>query len=302
MYYPRQFNCVTGSAHLWPVFHQSSCDNTTIFYIAFNTCPDSKTKIACALSGIQTILSQLNPAYQQVGLVVFPPLTSATNVGSEFCSGTAPALTSSNIAKYSAASPNYVILPVNASNSGNQTGYSSIVNGQNQLVATSNWGKALGNGGCGGVKAIGGVGTYFADAIAAAQAQLAAANPTPSASGIENLMFVVSDGDAGASSSNMPSGKANNQCQQAVTAAKAAKDAGTVVYSLAYGASASGCKTDSGLSACKTMQNIASSGETFFADPASSCTGAISLPNIAQGFAQGIGKEIKPRLIPVGSK
>ena len=76
--------------------------------------------------------------------------------------------------------------------------------------------------------------------------------------------------------SNMPSGKVNDQCQQAVDAADAAATAGTWVYSVAYGASTSStgsCSTDSPhISACTTMQNIASDSKKFYADTAGGST------------------------------
>jgi hypothetical protein len=60
--------------------------------------------------------------------------------------------------------------------------------------------------------------------------------------------------DASASSSNMPAGKYNNQCHEAITAAQAATAAGTWVYTIAYSAATSGsCSTDSPtISACST--------------------------------------------------
>lgn len=273
------------------------------------------TKIKCALLGINNILSQLNPAYQQVGLIVFPPFSNTSNVASNYCSGTGGA----SYALYGSTSPKYTIFSVTSDNSGAQTGYSSVngTTGQNELVPSSNWGQLLGKGGCSGLAAepmpkrgdptgcsSPTAYTYFADAITTAQQILHAANPDPSASGIQNVMFFVSDGDANEScAQKMPANKNTDECTQAVTAATAAKQAGTLVYSLGYAVQSGGCSTDGGaITACKTMEKIASSNQTFYTDAASQCgsTGQ-SIPNMAQGFAQGIGKTIKPRLIPVKS-
>ncbi len=120
----------------------------------------------------------------------------------------------------------------------------------------------------------GGEGTYYAGAIYAAQASLVAAkaaNP-----GSQNVMIILSDGDSNASKAQLagsasttsgvyPSTK--NQCHQAVTAAQAATAAGTMVYTVAYGADSSGCSTDSpSISPCQTMQQMASDSAKFFSD------------------------------------
>ena len=81
------------------------------------------------------------------------------------------------------------------------------------------------------MQAPGGEGTFFAGAIYAAQDSLVAAQAAnPKA---QNVMIILSDGDASASSSAMPGASTTsgvypstkNQCQQAVTAAAAAKTA-----------------------------------------------------------------------------
>ena len=58
------------------------------------------------------------------------------------------------------------------------------------------------------------------------------------------------------------------ECHQAITAAQVAAAAGTKIYSVAYGAEASGCTTDTtpAITPCETMKGIASSPNYFFSD------------------------------------
>jgi hypothetical protein len=109
------------------------------------------------------------------------------------------------------------------------------------------------------------MGTYYADAITAAQAALASSGRATA----QKVIILLSDGDASASSSNMPAGKYNNQCHEAITAAQAATAAGTWVYTIAYGAATSGsCSTDSPtISACSTLQQMASIRRSFSPTP-----------------------------------
>jgi hypothetical protein len=174
---------------------------------------------------------------------------------------------------------------------------------------------AGGKSGCAGLIAKGGVGTYFAGAIYAAQSSLIAAQAANK--GSLNAMIILSDGDASASSSNITGatsqkatvvyGSQYNQCQQAVAAAQAATTAGTAVYSIAYGASTSGCSSDAntgapqaGISPCSTMKQMASTPANFYADATSgSCTSpsnpTLTLNNIFQHVYSTL---TYPRLLP----
>jgi hypothetical protein len=118
--------------------------------------------------------------------------------------------------------------------------------------------------------------------------------------GNQNVIIVVSDGDA--SSSKMGSIQTTQQCQQAVTEARAATNKGTWVYSLAYGASASGCSTDTApkITPCATMQALASKPSMFFADNTGSCasTGA----NVVNLFSQVGNSLMSPRRLPINAQ
>jgi hypothetical protein len=97
-----------------------------------------------------------------------------------------------------------------------------------------------------------------------------------------------------------------NACHQAITAAQNAKNAGTTVYSVAYGATSSGCTTDTSpsITPCQTMQQMASSSQNFFSDytatgGSSSCVSA-SRPtsSLNQIFKQIGGDLTVARLLP----
>ena len=131
--------------------------------------------------------------------------------------------------------------------------------------------------------------TYYAGAIYAAQAALIAeqnANP-----GSQNVIILLSDGDANAAQSTnygsgtptvigMPSPASNSgsypsyadECLQGFYAANAATSAGTRVYTVAYGSPTSGCSTDASsyygiqVSPCAAMEYMASAPQYFYSD------------------------------------
>lgn len=262
----------------------------------------NKTKIGCALLGAQSLLSQLSPDIDQVGLMTFPGFTTSTNLGNVYCTPTG----TPTIAMYN-NNPVYTIFSSNSPAAASYRTGSPLSAGLN---VSSPFAKALGypGSGCVGLKAIGGAGTYYADVINAAHAQLVATKKT----GQKNVIVFLSDGDATATSSKLDpvSGpkKSINECQAGVNAAKAATAAGTIVYSLAYDAGGAGtCSTDGGkITACQAMQQIASSPETFYSSTSSGPNACLStanpvMNNIAQAFADIPGRTIKPRLIPSNS-
>ena len=117
-----------------------------------------------------------------------------------------------------------------------------------------------------------------------------------------------------------------DQCQQGIQAAQYATGAGTVVFSVAYGSEDSGCNsgwsvglTDttlvatganasfnplSGLTPCVTMENIASTLDTFYSDylqsgSGSTCEDNRHLVSSLKGIFNAIGATFTaPRLIP----
>lgn len=155
------------------------------------------------------------------------------------------------------------------------------------LYANSPLVKASGGlNGCGGMAPpnyAGVVGTYYAGIIYAAQSALVAQHQMYPSN--DNVLIILSDGDATAPHTNgpytvMPSPATGNgyypswvgECGQAVTAARAASAAGTLVYTVAYGSSPSGCFSDSGvgqtpnISPCDTMAQMATAPQLFYSD------------------------------------
>ena len=231
------------------------------------------TRLDCALAGLRSLLGSMWPCppsettcgavvngnvakpLDKIGLMIFPGLAQTSSVVKEMdCTNN---VTSSNIANYS-ASPIYGIVPLSSDYRASTTvGLNGAVS---DLVQAVDWGH--GNT-CAsnryGVESPGGVGTYFADVITKAQAQLVATGRPD----IQNTIVLLSDGDSNYTGVSDP-------CQKAVTAAQNATAAGTKVYSVAYGAGSSGtCTQDSpAISAYTTMQRIASDSTKFFNQPA----------------------------------
>ncbi|MDR3531991.1 MAG: pilus assembly protein TadG-related protein [Rhodopila sp.] len=244
------------------------------------------SELTCALAGVQTILTTLSPSADYIGLMAFPGQQSAAT----FTCGSSPKTVAYN------ASPVYQIVPLSAD-------YRTS-NGATSLNSSSALAKASGGiSGCGGLKAPGGFGTFYADAITAAQTALANSGHANT----QKVIIMLSDGDAGASSSNMPTKEYNNQCHEAITAAKTAAAAGTWVYSIAYGSSTSptpgSCKYDSPpISAWCTMAQIASDSSKFYSDTANTKTSGCSnaaqpVSNLISLFQSIAYSLVPPRLL-----
>ena len=151
--------------------------------------------------------------------------------------------------------PLYEIIPLS---SDYRTSDTSGLNTASNLVKAAKGGAA----GCTqGLDDIGGLGTFYADAITAAQTILTA-NARP---GATNVIVLLSDGDASGAGTN-------NGCHLAITAAQNAAKAGTWVYSIGFNSPNSGCSLDSpAITACSTMSQIANmpgaTAGTYFNDP-----------------------------------
>jgi Flp pilus assembly protein TadG len=249
------------------------------------------SRLTCAKAGAKQLLSGMLPSMDKVALLTFPGLSNtSSNIAKQYnCNSDSPTVAAYN------ASPQYTVLSLSSDyrTSDTTTG----------LVNTSNLVRAFGGGGTGctqGMSNPGGVGTFIADTIAAGQAILTA----NSATGVQNVMIVLSDGDSQASSSNLPTGKFANQCAQAVTQADAAAAAGTWVYSVAYGApttsgSSGSCPNDSpAVSACTTMQNIASDSSKFYASGGTCASTANPISDLVAIFGRIQSSLTSPRLLP----
>jgi hypothetical protein len=298
-----------------------------------------KTKINCALSGVQTLMSRLAPCtaasikgtcvpFDQVSLFTYPNIEADSTQNDTDCkSGTNPTIMNYSVPTQGASwsmptgtSATYMIADYtslwssNNSQNGALSGNSTLVN------ATGGPGTGC-NGG--GVQAIGGVSTYFAGAIYAAQSSLVTAKA--GAPGSRNVMIILSDGDANAPSSKITGssalssqdttpgdtpyryGSANSECHQAIDAANFATLSGTTVYTIAYGSPSSGCSTDnakqfsSTITPCSTLQLMSSyyaSGDMshFYSD--GSCSSVYDLTNLDGIFKSIQAQLTHARLIP----
>jgi hypothetical protein len=320
------------------------------------------TQESCALQGVQAMLQLMYPCasgqtctgtgitpVDTVSLFVFPPVETSQAKDYYTCPTTVPTIepyefqnvttgTLSNGLLNLPVTSTYQVVPTPLGTTGNTiasfaydyklTDTSTTLNsGSNTVIA------AGGKSGCNGIQAKGGEGTYYAQAIYAAQAALIAnqaANP-----GSQNAMIILGDGDMNAVnySTNSKGLKADTgtlngsgsnhsyaypsllgQCGQAIVAAQAAAVTpnanganGTRVYTVGYGAKTSGtCTTDAtysaypGIQACTTLKDIASSPGYFYSDDGSGCSSPnqLNFTQLKQIF-QAISRDLTtPRLVP----
>ena len=306
----------------------------------------SYTPEQCAQYGVQTLLSGLapcasnlancgsSPAVDQVGLMTFPGLCSdaATGVTTSNCPAAATLTNTTANPTYAPDDYNCAAKnpPIAAYNNdpeylimGFQNNYrnsdSAGLNTSSNLVESV----AAGSGGC-GIQTPGGEGTFYAGVIVAAQ-QYLMANHT---NGIQDVMIILSDGNATASGSQM-GGTVNqtqtvtgmtgnlfsgtNECAQAVAAADWAKGyveadgTKTEIYSVSYNSANVQCQTDkTTITDCTTMQDIGStpSSQYFFSVPGkkggTTCTGAVPITQLDQVFSAIQADLFSARLIPNG--
>jgi hypothetical protein len=149
-----------------------------------------QTRLQCALSGARTLVHQLLARGNYTGLIIYPPLDSATAVSHQICGSVA----SGDIQMYMAgdlcnpwqdnATSKSTIIPLTSSSDYAQDG---------QLKSTHDLTKALGGvSGC-GLESRGGVGTYFAQAVRQARYLLLQQSAVNSQ---KNVMIILTDGDA----------------------------------------------------------------------------------------------------------
>ncbi len=249
-----------------------------------------------------------------------PPITSYNEYFDESnCTGSGtpvPCCTGSKEGKTCASVTNppvYEIVPFSSDYRTSDTATS--LNTSSALVI------AAGGGCSSGLGAPGGEATFYAGAIDTAQSALAteaAARPNT-----KNVMIILTDGEANATTSEgmeaptpAPSKvySATGQCAQAVARAQAAAAAGTTVYAVGYGSESTGCTTDTGTysSPVCTIQGMANSPTTpgsyvqsnqnFFLDASSTkaacAADARSVTSLDQIF-QAISNDLTvSRLIP----
>jgi Putative Flp pilus-assembly TadE/G-like len=231
------------------------------------------TKLNAAKSGIETMLTALDPSLDRVGLVVLPPV----DAGKSNC--TTPSSTS-----YNSTSSRYLVVPItSAYKSGGVLDHSS------PLVSTVDCMPGSGT-------------TSYATALEAAQAELVK-DGRPDA-----LHYIVfeTDGAANTGPTYYPttSPYRTTPCHQGVSSAAGIKSAGTTIFGIGYtlmgqGATSNTCQsytgaTESGITAYQAVQNISSNSGTFFDNEQVTGLDAVfaSIATLITG----------PRLIPNGQQ
>ena len=318
-------------------------DSTASMNNSDNSCGHGMTRLGCALQGVQVFLKTLSPCgssqsscgsatgnssggganvqnpVDKVSLFTYPPVSTSTAPNDYNCGHSSPTIVKYQYNPFPSSSTYQI---VNFSSDYRSSDTATTLNGSSNIVDAVG-----GKSGCSGMQAIGGVGTYFAQAVQAAQASLVAvqtANPNT-----QNVLIVLSDGDANATSSNMPGANTTSatypsvfyQCHEAIGTAQAASAAGILVYSVAYGAATSGgCTTDNTkppacssrvttnclpaptaahpITPCQTMQQMATSpASTYFFSDSPGCTGR-GVANLNQIFTDIAGDLTVSRLVP----
>jgi Flp pilus assembly protein TadG len=245
------------------------------------------TRFQCAQYSIQSVLKAMPTSLDKAGLMIFPGMAT------QYSPTAHPCPTQPNSTPYYTTNIKYQIgTTLDATyntGSGALNDSSPLVQAVGDVAATP---KAL--TGC--VTNKGGQSSYAAEVLTKAQAAL------PVVAGTQNVIIFLSDGDFNASASQLSnqSGKTSKQCDQAIAAAQAATAAGTQVYSVAYGASTSGCGSSGDThNPCTTMQGIASDKTRFYTTStgcqmAGSPNAVVSLPSAFQSITTTL---TKPRLV-----
>lgn len=255
-------------AHVMIIFDRTNSMN--------QSCSEGGTKVSCVRDGIRAFLQGMDPTYDKVGLIAFPP-----GNGGNPCSFV-PKSTDGPTTDYDNYPNGYVLVPLSTDY---KTSPTSPLNSKSALVSTVGCIKAQGT-------------TATAPAIDKAQ-QTLAANHDPKA---QDVIIFLTDGEANygpCASPNKSGVCANNTssyrsqpCQQAVNSAQSAAAAGTWVYGIAYdtqnvqcwgwrpngtGTDGRTCNKTNGfqfrcaeqptITALSTVQGIASDSTKFFDQP-----------------------------------
>lgn len=262
-------------------------DTTASMNTADSSCSGA-TRIACALGGVQAMLSGFWPSEDQVGLLAFPGMTSATVSKDYTCPTSNP-----TIVPYGNLTPAPVYQIVGLSTDYKTSDATTSLNTASNIV------KAVGGAsGCSGIKAPGGEGTFYADAITAAQLTLT----TTGRPGVQKAIIMVTDGDASASApSQITTALGHQECHEAITAAQVAKTAGTWIYTVSYGSPSSGCSTDTSptITPCAALLAIASDPTKFYADTTAACPAGANATSGLNNLFKNIGTSLtSSRMLP----
>lgn len=246
------------------------------------------TRFECALYSIQSTLKVMPTSMDKAGLMVFPGLASQYSPTSHPCP-TYP----SSVPYYTNTIKYQIGTTLDATYN---DGAGSLVTASPLIQAVGIY-QAAGGGTsltpC--VTNRGGQGSYLAEVLAKAQAAL------PVVVGTQNVIIILSDGDFNASKTqlNNQTTYQTGQCDRAIAVAQAATAAGTKVFSVAYGASTSGCSSGDTHNPCTTMQSMASDSSKFYTT-SSGCqlNGSPNPPSKLPSVFQAITSQLtKPRML-----
>ena len=207
---------VPKPAHIMVIFDRTNSMN--------QSCTAGSNKANCVRDGIRSFLQGMDPKYNKVGLIVYPP-----GNGGNPCTFT-PHSVDGPTTDYDAYPNGYLVVPL----SNDYKKADGTLNTSSSLVSTVNCVKAQGT-------------TATAPGIDKAQ-QVLAANHDPSA---QDVIIFLTDGEANygpCTDSNHDQNCENNAspyrstpCHQAASSGKAATAAGTWVYGIAYDAQGVEC-------------------------------------------------------------
>ena len=268
-------------------------DTTPSMNYGDTSCGSGQSQLTCAEQGIQKLLSGLSPSLDNISLFTFPNITSDSASADYSCGDSSP--TTGLYTFPSSTGTTLQTTPITTGHGKHQTttqmtyqvtGYLAdyrTSDSAKTLSSTSDLTKATGGKtNCPGMETSN-QNTYYAAALYAAQASLTAEQAANPAS--QNIIILVSDGNATAQQSNMVTSKNQSpnyatasgtypswvgECSQGIVAANYATSQGTTVYTIAYGSPT----TSSGGSWDNPNGNCASD-----------ITGSVKYPNVSPCYA-----------------
>ena len=288
--------------------------------VALMVFPGFKTSGAGDISVLGTGLNNTYPwevmdEYDYTRPGTGSPLITSTNISNytQYCTGSGTPPTCVGTTQISEMVEQYEIVPFSSDYwASSATTAPAALNTSSNLVEAVKNPPYYGGAPLGppwGLADIGGKGTFYAGVLAAAENALIAEQAARTAAGspgTQNVIILLSDGDATATSGDLTGYSTAAECTQAVQAAQSATSAGTIVYAVAYGAESRGCSGDT-YNPCSTMKAIASSASDFFSDDTTSGSGAgcvgtaFTSSNLTQIFTFIASQFKTARLMPNGT-
>jgi Flp pilus assembly protein TadG len=216
-------------------------DTTASMKTVDTNCDGGAERVICAEMGVQTLLQNLYPcssvlgcgsitngvsqnALDSVAIFTFPPVTNGTASNDFNCSGSNPTIVPYTLPDIGATSysptgsnmGNYQITPFESDYKSSDS--STTLVGSSNISMTVGGGTTTSGASCPGMQAPGGDGTYYAGVIYAAQAALIAQAASETAANAnanpQNIMIILTDGEANASASKMNASTTSGKLRQ----------------------------------------------------------------------------------------